>query len=58
MRFLPLFSSLLAAAAAAPLAEEAAPQDVDNVDAVKPERSPADSTANGVKILPRFSATE
>jgi len=62
MKFLPLFSSLLAVAAAAPLAEEAAPQDVDNVDAEKPGRSsgasPNDPAANGVKILPRFSAVQ
>jgi len=58
MKLLPLISSLLAVAAAAPLAEEAAPQDVENVEAEKPGRSPLDSTQNGVKVLPRFSQTE
>jgi hypothetical protein len=57
MKFLPLFSTLLAVATAVPVAEEAAQLDVQDVQNVEAE-SPRDSTVNGVKILPRFSQTQ
>jgi hypothetical protein len=60
MKVLSLFSTLLAVAAAAPLAEEAVQQDVQDVaeaQNVSAETPAVDMTANGVKILPRFDAT-
>jgi hypothetical protein len=54
MKYLTVFSTLLAAAAAAPLAEEAVAQDVQEFQAEKPN---LDMSANGVKILKRFSET-
>jgi hypothetical protein len=56
MKLLPLFSALLAVATAAPLAEEAAQQDVQDVQNADAE-APGSSSVNGVKILPRFSMT-
>jgi hypothetical protein len=51
MKYLTLFSTILAVASAAPLAEEAVAQDVQAKD------PGLDMTAQGVKILPRFIDT-
>lgn len=59
MKYLTLFSTILAVASAAPLAEVAdveSIQDVQDVQAKDPG-APLDMTAQGVKILPKFVET-